>query len=55
MKTQPNLLWVMLLLTAFGCEDVPIGFENNIGPSVFKRPCGLMQAMGKAHAPLCVF
>ena len=35
MKTQPNLLWAMLLLIAFGCDDLPIGFKNNIGPSVF--------------------
>ena len=33
MKTQPNLLWAMLLLTVFGCDDLPIGFKNNIGPS----------------------
>ena len=26
----------MLLLITFGCDDLPIGFENNnIGPSVF--------------------
>ena len=33
MKTQPTLLFAMLLLIAFGCDDLPIGFENNIGPS----------------------
>ena len=34
MKTQPTLLWAMLLLIIFGCDDLPIGFENNIGPSL---------------------
>lgn len=33
MQTQPTLLWAMLLLIVFGCDDLPIGFKNNIGPS----------------------
>ena len=33
MKTQPTLLFAMLLLIPFGCDDLPIGFENNIGSS----------------------
>ena len=32
MKVQPAL-WAMLLLIAFGCDDLPIGFKNNIGSS----------------------
>ena len=34
MKTQPTLLWAILLLITFGCDDLPIGFENTIGSSV---------------------
>ena len=34
MKKQPTLLWAILLLIVFGCDDLPIGFKNNMGPSL---------------------